>query len=327
MPPKKTTKAAVPRAASAAHTPTLKANGKKRAAAADDEPTATPSKKAAKRTSKAPAPAPAVDSDDDDGDAGDANEREILASLSDISDSSAEEEEDEEGEDGGANSSDEDEEDDRAASKSLRSSMASIKLPNSKDDATVKARLETLRRSKSSKTTPGVLYIGRLPHGFYESQLKAYLSQFGDVTRLRISRNKKTGASKHYAFVEFADADVAKIVQETMHNYLIDGRLLQVKEISKDQVHPELWVGANRKFRKVPKDRLERVVRAREKTEEEEQRTEERKLKREQGRRQKLKDLGIEYDFPGYAAEKGEKKQAAAQGTPAKKVKGKTAKA
>jgi hypothetical protein len=26
-----------------------------------------------------------------------------------------------------------------------------------------------------------------------------YFSQFGDVTRLRVSRNKKTGASKHYA--------------------------------------------------------------------------------------------------------------------------------
>jgi nucleolar protein 15 len=33
--------------------------------------------------------------------------------------------------------------------------------------------------------------MGCLPHGFYEDQLKGYLSQFGDVTRLRISRNKK----------------------------------------------------------------------------------------------------------------------------------------
>jgi RNA recognition motif-containing protein len=39
----------------------------------------------------------------------------------------------------------------------------------------------------------GVIYLGRVPHGFYEAQMKAYFSQFGDVTRLRLSRNKKVG--------------------------------------------------------------------------------------------------------------------------------------
>jgi RNA recognition motif-containing protein len=37
----------------------------------------------------------------------------------------------------------------------------------------------------------GVIYVGRLPHGFYEAQLQGYFSQFGDITRLRLSRNKK----------------------------------------------------------------------------------------------------------------------------------------
>ena len=31
-----------------------------------------------------------------------------------------------------------------------------------------------------------------------------YFSQFGLVTKVRVSRNKKTGNSKHYAFVQFA---------------------------------------------------------------------------------------------------------------------------
>ena len=50
---------------------------------------------------------------------------------------------------------------------------------------------------------PKVLYIGHVPHGFYEEQMRGYFSQFGEVSRLRLSRNKKTGKSKHYAFVEF----------------------------------------------------------------------------------------------------------------------------
>lgn len=63
--------------------------------------------------------------------------------------------------------------------------------------------------------------------------MKQYFSQFGDVTRLRLSRNKKTGRSKHYAFIEFASHEVAQIVAETMHNYLLFGRLLQCNSITK----------------------------------------------------------------------------------------------
>lgn len=47
--------------------------------------------------------------------------------------------------------------------------------------------------------------MGRLPHGFYEDQLKGYLSQFGDVTRLRISRNKKVFSKLSQCCI-FADA-------------------------------------------------------------------------------------------------------------------------
>ena len=350
-PATRTTRAASAKTAAAApaktstSTTTAKTNGKKRAAAdaADEDATASAKSSAAAgkkpRTKKAAAAAPVAEEEEDveEEDAGDVNEREILASLSDVSVDSSDEEADEEDE--GANSSDEDDEDDRLASSAAaqpRSSLASMKLPNSKDDAVVKARLDKLRKSKSSSaasTTPGVLYIGRLPKGFFEKQLKAYFSQFGDVTRLRVSRNKKTGASKHYAFIEFADQDVAKIVQETMHNYLIDGRLLQVKQVSKDQIHPELWIGANRKFNKVPGDRIERVVRSRAKTDEEQQRTNERALKRQDDRRTKLHKLGIDYDFPGYTTsqENSTPPATAKKATPAsaKKVsaKAKTAKA
>src|SRR5258708_6872257 len=82
------------------------------------------------------------------------------------------------------------------------------KLPTiAKDDEIVKRKLEKAKRqpvrndlsfiySALLTSTPqtedrGVLFIGRLPHGFFEDQLKAYFSQFGDVTRLRVSRNKK----------------------------------------------------------------------------------------------------------------------------------------
>jgi hypothetical protein len=66
----------------------------------------------------------------------------------------------------------------------------------------------------------------------------------------------KTGKSKHYGFIEFVSAPVAQIVAETMDNYLLMGHILTCKVIPKDDVHPELWVGANRKWRVVPTYRL-----------------------------------------------------------------------
>lgn len=69
----------------------------------------------------------------------------------------------------------------------------------------------------------------------------------------------QTGASKHYAFIEFEHESVATIVAETMDNYLLSGHILQCKIVPADQVHPKLWIGANRKFRPVPKGRIERL--------------------------------------------------------------------
>lgn len=40
-----------------------------------------------------------------------------------------------------------------------------------------------------------------------------------------------------------------------MDNYLLLGHILVCKVVPDDQIHPKLWVGANRKFRVVPKSR------------------------------------------------------------------------
>lgn len=41
------------------------------------------------------------------------------------------------------------------------------------------------------RLTPGVIYVGHLPLGLFEPQLKTYFEQFGTVLRLRLSRSKK----------------------------------------------------------------------------------------------------------------------------------------
>src|ERR1700712_3054871 len=92
----------------------------------------------------------------------------------------------------------------------------------------------------------------RIPHGFYEQQMRAYFSQFGTITKLRLARNRKTGAPKHYAFVEFGSSAVADIVARTMDKYLLFGHILQVRHLPPEQVHENLWKGANKRFKKIP---------------------------------------------------------------------------
>lgn len=151
--------------------------------------------------------------------------------------------------------------------------------------------------------TPGVIYLGHIPHGFYEVQIRDFFSQFGTVNKVRLSRSKKTARSKGYAFVEFASDEVAKIVAETMHNYMMFGRLLKCKVIPNDKVHPRLWKGSNRKFRFIPRQKNEIKKQNKPKTDEEHQKQVSNILKKENKKRKKMKDLGIDYDFPGYASE------------------------
>ncbi|KAJ1307587.1 hypothetical protein OPQ81_001684 [Rhizoctonia solani] len=170
------------------------------------------------------------------------------------------------------------------------------KLPTiAKDDATVMRRLDKAKKEPVQER--GVLFLGQIPHGFYEDEMRAYFSQFGDVTRLRLSRNKKTGRSKHYGFIEFESASVAQIVSETMDNYLLMGNILQCKVIPKDQVHPQLWVGANRKWRTIPRDRIFRVQHNKPRTDEQRKRVGRKLLKKQEDRQAKIRAAGIDYEI------------------------------
>ena len=124
--------------------------------------------------------------------------------------------------------------------------------PEAREKLRAKRRKAAEAYKMAPKVVPGgaVVYVGRLPTGFEDAQVKEYFSQFGQISRMRMRRNPRTGASRHACFIEFRHAEVASIVVETMQNYLIKGRLMQCSLVAEDKVHPEMWKGANRKFHK-----------------------------------------------------------------------------
>ncbi|KAG9160870.1 hypothetical protein Leryth_008685 [Lithospermum erythrorhizon] len=149
-----------------------------------------------------------------------------------------------------------------------------------------------------NKDKSTVLYIGRIPHGFYEKEMEGFFQQFGKIRRLRISRNRKTGKSKHFGFIEFESAEVAKVVAECMHNYLLFEHLLQVQLVPPERVHPNLWKGVNRFYKPVDWVRIERKRHDKERTLDEQKKLVEGIVKRDQKRRRKIEAAGIEYECP-----------------------------
>ena len=146
-----------------------------------------------------------------------------------------------------------------------------------------------------------VVYLGHVPHGFYEDQMRSFFTQFGAVRRLRLSRNKKTGRSKHYAFVEFEERAVAKIVAATMDGYFLAGRKMVAHVVKKANVHPRMFDGANRKFRPIPWRLIAKQRHNAPRSDEQQAKRVARLTAKEKKKRAKLKALGVDYEFRGYA--------------------------
>ncbi|XP_066179158.1 MKI67 FHA domain-interacting nucleolar phosphoprotein [Sylvia atricapilla] len=165
---------------------------------------------------------------------------------------------------------------------------------------------QKVQRARSKRTvkeelTPGVVFVGHLPRGLCEPQLREYFGQFGKVTRLRLSRSKKTGGSKGYAFMEFESDDVAKIVADTMNNYLFSERLLKCQFVPPEKVHENLFKDCDRIFRRPSQPAVRRYNRIRSLLEK--ARMTKRLLRKERLLQKKLAEKGLQYDFPGFAAQ------------------------
>lgn len=149
-----------------------------------------------------------------------------------------------------------------------------------------------------NERTPGTIYIGRLPHGFFERQLNAYFTQFGTIRNLRLSRNRRTGKSQHHAFVEFASAAVADIVCKTMDKYLMFGHILQVRRVPNEQVNEKMWKGGLKSGRVMPRNKIEGGKLKRGMERERWSKRVENEVQRRKEKSEKLKELGYDFEMP-----------------------------
>ncbi|KAK4534243.1 hypothetical protein CDCA_CDCA01G0268 [Cyanidium caldarium] len=173
---------------------------------------------------------------------------------------------------------------------------------NSSTSDRVKASPDVVESRNPSEEAPfppvdgglaDVVYVGHLPHGFYESELHDYFSQYGAVLQVRVARSARTGRCRGYGWVRFADAVAAQRAVDAMHGYFMLGRVLVVQRVPPERAHPELFRAGRRRFR------LEALPRRRPAATASVKHPGRRCAQRRQRKVRQLAALHISYHFPG----------------------------
>ncbi|PAV72157.1 hypothetical protein WR25_00008 isoform A [Diploscapter pachys] len=168
-------------------------------------------------------------------------------------------------------------------------SIQSTGPPNSKSEK---------KKNKRRARPIYVLKISSIPYGFFEKQLLKYFLQFGQVIRVRVSRNKKTGNHRGWAYVGFDDKTVAEIAAETMDGYLMFNKRLSCRVMDA----PPLCMKSGPRLVSVPSKRGTTIKdakkRLKQQTEQNETKAQKRRSKSLEAAQLRLKAAGIEYDLP-----------------------------
>ncbi len=72
------------------------------------------------------------------------------------------------------------------------------------------------------------IYVGNLSYQLTEEELKAAFSQFGDVTSATIIKDKLSGKSKGFGFVEMPNRSAAETAINELDGTQLRGRSIKV---------------------------------------------------------------------------------------------------
>jgi cold-inducible RNA-binding protein len=74
------------------------------------------------------------------------------------------------------------------------------------------------------------LFVGNLPFGATENDLRTLFEKFGAVERVSVITDRDTGKSRGFGFVEMADDQAAAQAIAGLNNTEFNGRALSVSE-------------------------------------------------------------------------------------------------
>jgi RNA recognition motif-containing protein len=74
------------------------------------------------------------------------------------------------------------------------------------------------------------IYVGNLPYGMTEDELRELFSSHGTVSNVSIIKDKFSGQSKGFGFVDMTGQTEAEAAIRTLNGHTIDGRALKVNQ-------------------------------------------------------------------------------------------------
>ncbi len=81
------------------------------------------------------------------------------------------------------------------------------------------------------------LYVGNLPFSVSEDELRSLFADYGTVESVRLVMDRETGRPRGFGFVEMADSDAARAIQE-LNGTDFGGRRLRINEAQKRTQKP-----------------------------------------------------------------------------------------
>ena len=81
------------------------------------------------------------------------------------------------------------------------------------------------------------IYVGNLSYGATEEDLRAAFSQYGEVQKVTIIKDKLSGESRGFGFVEMASNEEGQAAIDGLNGADVKGRALKVNEARERPVH------------------------------------------------------------------------------------------
>ena len=82
------------------------------------------------------------------------------------------------------------------------------------------------------------IYIGNLPYNVTEDELRDAFSEFGQVDRANIIKDKFSGRSKGFGFVEMPNDGEAQSAIESLNDSDLNGRTIKVNQARPREERP-----------------------------------------------------------------------------------------
>jgi len=74
------------------------------------------------------------------------------------------------------------------------------------------------------------LYISNLSYNISDEDLRLLFADYGEITSAKVIRDRETGRSRGFGFVELSDDELAKKAIEELNQASYDGKVINITE-------------------------------------------------------------------------------------------------